>query len=278
MTPRSETMALVLAYDGTDYAGWQVQPNAPTIQGEVEAALARVHGVNPGELRVAGSGRTDAGVHALGQVASYRPPSTRAPHVLETALLDLLPPAVRVLAARSMPEDFHARRSATGKIYRYRIVNRRVMLPFEARYAWHVTRRLDIDAMRDAARSLVGRHDFAAFASTGGQAESTTRDIRRLDVRLCGGGIVEIEAEADGFLYHMVRNITGLLVDIGTGRRLPAESARILASRRRDALSVGAPPQGLCLQRVVYDHAPGFEAWPLPMLESPRAMQRERLP
>jgi tRNA pseudouridine38-40 synthase len=251
-------MALVVAYDGTQHAGWQLQPNAPTIQGELERALGVVHGVDE-RVSVVGAGRTDAGVHALGQVASYRQPTLRRPDVLARALDALLPEAIRVLTVVPVHASFHACRSAREKTYVYRVVNRAQMLPFEARYAWHVRGRIDLSAAREAAASLVGRHDFAAFASAGGQSESTVRDLRRLEVRACDGDVVEIEARADGFLYRMVRNLTGFLVEVGLGRRPARDAARVLATARREEAGVTAPARGLCLVRVAYDVELGFE-------------------
>ncbi len=250
-------VALVVAYDGRGFAGWQVQPDRPTVQGTVEAALDRVHGVPAGTVRIVGAGRTDAGVHALGQVASYLPPTPRSPEVLRAALAGLLPETVRVLAVREMPAGFHACRSATGKVYRYRVVNRELALPFEAPFAWHVRAPLDLAAMRAAAAHLVGRHDFAAFQTSGSPTETTVRTLRRLEVRERPGGIVEIEAEGDGFLYRMVRNLVGLLVEVGLGRRSPGEAARVLATRDRAAAGRTAPARGLCLVRVLYP--PGLD-------------------
>jgi len=250
-------VALVVAYDGRDFAGWQVQPDHPTVQGVLEAALDRVHGVAPGTVRIVGAGRTDAGVHALGQVASYHPPTPRSPDVLRAALAGLLPETVRVLAVREMPGEFHACRSATGKVYRYRLVNRELALPFEAPFAWHVRALLDLGAMRAATAHLVGRHDFAAFQTAGSPTETTVRTVRRLEVRERPGGIVEVEAEADGFLYRMVRNLVGLLVEVGLGRRLPEDAARVLAARDRSAAGRTAPARGLCLVRVLYP--PGLD-------------------
>ena len=249
----STSFALELAYDGTDFAGWQLQPHAPTVQGCVESALATVHGEESGRIPIVGAGRTDSGVHALGQVAGYRQPSPRSAETLRLALDKLLPASVRLVRIGPVPASFHACKSATGKIYRYRVVNRALMLPFERHYSWHIKIPLDLGSMREAARSIEGRHDFAAFASAGGQSKTTVRTLRRLAIREDGGGVLEIEAEADGFLYRMVRNLTGLLVEIGMGRRDPGEARHILESRERAEACVCAPPQGLCLVRVFYD-------------------------
>lgn len=249
---RPSPLALKVAYDGTHFAGWQVQPAAPTVQGLLQQVLDKVHGTPPGTVSIVGSGRTDSGVHALGQVASYFPPTPRSPEVLLQALTKLLPPAVRVLDIREAPIDFHACRSATGKIYRYRIINRFEILPFEAPWAWHQRLPLNLAAMRHAAADLVGTHDFASFATAGGQSETTVRTVRRLALLERGGGVVELEAEADGFLYRMVRNLAGLLVEIGRDRRPPSDAWRVLALRQRAAAGITAPPQGLCLVRVFY--------------------------
>ncbi|MBP7148443.1 MAG: tRNA pseudouridine(38-40) synthase TruA [Acidobacteria bacterium] len=244
-------LAIVLAYDGRGYHGWQLQPGRPTVQGTLQRALDRLHGLEAGSVSVVGAGRTDAGVHALGQVASYFPPTARAPETLQAGLAGLLPEDLRALAVREMPREFHACRSASGKVYRYRIINRELALPFESPWAWHVRAPLDTAAMRAAAAALVGRHDFAAFASAGGQSATTVRELRRLALRE-DDGTVSVEAEGDGFLHRMVRNITGFLVDVGRGRRRADEAAAVLASCDRRRAGGTAPARGLCLVRVIY--------------------------
>lgn len=253
MTP--PVVALVVAYDGGPFNGWQFQPGQPTVQGELERVLRIVHG-DPG-LAVAGAGRTDTGVHALGQVASFFQSVPRSAEKLLGGLARLLPASIRVLACRTMPPRFHPCRSSLGKIYRYRIIQRSQVLPFEAPWAWHVPYRLDLGAMRRAAGPLAGLHDFSTFTTQGGQSTSPVRHLRRLEIHERGDGVLEIEAEADGFLYRMVRNITGYLVDVGRGR-FPAESAgEVLAARDRREAGRTAPAQGLCLFRVLYP--PGFD-------------------
>lgn len=248
----AEVLAMRVAYDGTGFAGWQRQPAAPTVQQAIESALATVHGVPAGRVALVGAGRTDAGVHALGQVASWRAPSARAPEVLHAALARLLPPEIRVLALRRMPPSFHARRSALGKVYRYRLVHGRPALPFEVRWCWPVPRPLDLEAIRGAARALEGRHDFASFAGAGSPVRTTVRTIRRIEVIERNAGGVDIDVEGDGFLYRMVRTLVGLLVEIGAGRRPAHDAARVLAARDRRAAGPPAPAAGLCLQRVLY--------------------------
>jgi tRNA pseudouridine38-40 synthase len=244
--------ALVVAYDGGPFAGWQLQPNRPTVQGTLEAALSAIHGAPREAVAIVGAGRTDAGVHALGQVATYRAPNRRGLPELIHGLAGLLPDSVRVVGARRLPASFHACRSATGKLYRYRIINRRIALPFESPWAWLVRPPLDVDAMRKAAGRLVGEHDFSAFASAGGQQESGVRTLRRLALVEQPGGVLELDAEADGFLYRMVRNLAGFLVDVGLGRRRAEEAADVLAAGDRRCAGGTAPPQGLCLVRVDY--------------------------
>lgn len=255
-----ETVALELAYDGRPFAGWQLQPDAPTVQGTLERALARLYGCegSGGRVPVVGAGRTDAGVHALGQVAAFRAPAERGAEELAAGLDALLPPELRVLRLAPAPERFHPCRDAIGKLYRYRIVNRRVMLPFESPWAWHVKAPLELEPVREAAARLEGRHDFASFATSGGQSETTVRQLRRLEPHAGPDGAWVIEAEADGFLYRMVRNLVGLLVEVGLERRAPEEATAVLEARRRSAAGRTAPPQGLCLVRVDYGDADPF--------------------
>lgn len=246
------TYKLTLAYDGTDYAGWQIQPNGTAVQEVVEQAIEKVFGV---KARVHGSGRTDAGVHALGQVAHFQVPKARATiplNRLRIALNRALPGDVRVLKAAVAPEDFHARYSAKEKTYRYQVYCDEVMDPFQRRWALHWPRPLDVAAMRRAARVLVGRHDFAAFsANPQREQETTVRTLKRLAVAR-RGAVVTITATADGFLYKMVRSLTGALLKAGAGRLTVEDIRRILASKQRTAIVETAPPQGLFLVKVRY--------------------------
>lgn len=244
-------LKITVQYDGTDLVGWQRQETGVSVQALLEDALAPFDG---GAVIVHGAGRTDAGVHALAQVATFLLRNAISPSTLARALNGVLPPQVRVLAAEEAPPHFHARFSATGKTYEYRIVNAPMASPFLHRYAWHVPQPLDLEAMRAAAARLAGTHDFAAFQGTGSIVSSTERTIRLLEWE-DGGGYdlpLVLRIEGDGFLRHMVRNIAGTLVDIGAGRWPAGAIDRILASRDRRAAGRTAPPHGLFLTRVLY--------------------------
>ncbi|RMG44758.1 MAG: tRNA pseudouridine(38-40) synthase TruA [Acidobacteria bacterium] len=255
-------VALRLAYDGSGFSGWQRQPGRPTVQGEVERAVARLYGLPPGAVPVQGAGRTDAGVHALAQVAAFAPPAARPLAELARGLARLLPSAVRLTGIAEMPADFHPRRDAALKEYRYRIAHGRVVLPFEAPWTWGIRDRLDVAAMRSAAEGLVGRRDFAAVAAAGGAARGTVRTLHRLEAIERGEGSLEIVAAADGFLYRMVRNLVGLLVAVGTGRLGPDEAAARVAGGDRRALPPPAPARGLALAEVRYDPPVDWKAVP----------------
>ena len=246
-----KVMKLLLQYDGTDFVGWQRQATGTSIQGLLEDAL---HPIEGGHVDVHGAGRTDAGVHALGQVCSFRLTASIQPRSLILALNAVLPPDVRVVDAEVMPAEFHARFSSTGKIYDYRIVTGLVASPFLRRYSWHVRGRLDIDVMREASLRFVGTLDFAALQGHGAVRRSTVRTITRLDWSGAGGteDPLVMRVEGNGFLRHMVRNIAGTLVDIGLRRRAPSEIETILASRSRPQAGPTAPAAGLFLRQVLY--------------------------
>jgi tRNA pseudouridine38-40 synthase len=242
------TLKLVLEYDGFDYCGWQVQAAAPTLQGVIEAALEKVLGER---VRIHGAGRTDAKVHALGQVASFRCPSEIPTTALQRALNSLLPHDIVVHEVQEVPADFHARFSALGKVYAYRILNRPLRAPWRLRYAWHIPQALDLAAVALAGRCLEGTHDFKSFQAAGSKVKTTERTLRALTIAREGDEIV-ISCTANGFLRHMVRNIVGTLVEVGRGARPPADVQRILDGRNRQLAGATAPPQGLCLMHVMY--------------------------
>jgi tRNA pseudouridine38-40 synthase len=243
------TLKLTVEYDGTAYVGWQRQPDGVSIQALIEDALAAFEG---GPVSVHGAGRTDAGVHALAQVASVR---TRAAHdagTIQRALNAVLPLDVRVVAIEDVPASFHARYDAISKTYEYRIVNAPYVSAFQHRYVWHVPGALDIGAMRAGAAALTGRHDFAAFRAVGGDVARTERTIFSLEVETGRRGQLTVRVVGDGFLRHMVRTITGTLVDVGLGRWPADHVARILDGRDRGAAGRAAPPSGLFLVAVGY--------------------------
>ncbi len=245
-----QTYKLILAYRGSDFYGWQRQDPHPTAQLALENALKKIFGKS---FHVAGSGRTDRGVHALAQVASCRLPANHSPETLHRALNFHLPPGVRVLSVTKEKPKFHARFSARGKTYLYRIVNDPFLHPLEIGRAWHVPRPLDLKAVRQAARLFVGRHDFASFTSNPGyERESTVRRIRSLRILRKPGSVLEFTFEGDGFLYRMVRNLVGALVKVGHGRLSVAECKKILAARSRSTAPPTAPAEGLYLVKVRY--------------------------
>jgi tRNA pseudouridine38-40 synthase len=239
---------MLLEYDGTEYSGWQLQPDARTVQGVLETALATAlrHPV-----RVAASGRTDAGVHALGQVATFRTEHTIDGRELRRSLNALTPPDVAVREITLVADGFDARRHATARVYEYRIWTQAWRSAFWHRFTWHVPRALDLVAMRFAAGALVGEHDFGAFQASDCDAEQPVR-------RVVHSGFTEAEGlcvyriEANAFLKHMVRAIVGTLVEVGTGQRGADDMAAVLAARDRKRAGQTAPPQGLVLVAVHY--------------------------
>jgi len=246
------TIKIVLAYDGADFAGWQIQPNRPTIQQALAAALERVIGE---KVLPQGSGRTDAGVHALGQVASFSTQSPIPPRNLVIALNDVLPPAIRVLSAEQAPAAFHARHSAKSKIYRYRIWRGEICPPELARYVYHHPYPLKEEAIQRAAVTVIGEHDFTSFAAVdpekGEPENSNVRTIMFSKFDRTGDELI-YEVEGNGFLHHMVRNLVGTFLLVGKGSLSAGDIPRILAARDRSAAGHTAPASGLWLVRVNY--------------------------
>jgi tRNA pseudouridine38-40 synthase len=266
---RERNLRLTLAYDGTGFVGWQRQAQGASIQGLLEDALSRIEG-RP--VTVIGAGRTDAGVHALGQVAGVRLGHAIDVRTLARALNAVLPPAVRILRVDEVPPGFHARFSALGKTYHYAVANVEVVSPFASRYVWHVPQRLDTARMAAAAEVLAGRHDFSAFQSSGAAVRTSVRTIEVSAFRRAGpgepawvppglpgqpGALFIYEVVAEGFLRQMVRAMVGTLVEVGLGRLEAGEMAAILAAGDRRRAGPTAPAAGLCLVAVRYDHEGG---------------------
>jgi tRNA pseudouridine38-40 synthase len=256
-------LRLLVAYDGTDYLGWQRQPQGETIQAVLEAVAARITGE---PVKLIGSGRTDAGVHALGQVANFMTPNPIPCPNLMKALNGSLPSAIRILEASEAPAEFHSRYQANAKTYVYRILQSQVALPFISRYALHYPYPLNYQDMDQGARFLEGRHDFTSFAAAQDATEETVANGRRIEessavrtiyssriVRRLRTSMLVYRVRGDGFLRHMVRNIVGTLIEVGRGKLQPNEITRILATRDRSLAGPTAPAQGLCLVNVEYN-------------------------
>jgi tRNA pseudouridine38-40 synthase len=237
---------VVLAYDGTDFRGWQRQPDGRTVQGVLEEAVRKV---TQKKTVVHGAGRTDAGVHALGQVANFRGAFKLTDDVLLRALNAVLPPDVRIFSLEPAPDGFHARKSARSKVYRYRIVHAPQMSPLDRRYVLHWPYPLDLRAMRQAARLFVRTDDFSAFSSN--RERSPVRTVRRSEIRKTGPEIV-YTVEAGGFLRYMVRTIVGTLIEVGRGRIAPDQVEEIFRRRDRSLAGPTAAARGLTLVRVDY--------------------------
>lgn len=243
---------LTLTYDGTRYSGWQIQPNAPSIQQCLQEALATfLSGEN---IAVIGSGRTDAGVHAINQVAHFKTQHELNPNRLLLALNGLLPRDIRVKKVEIAPLTFHSQCSAIGKEYHYYLYLERVLDPFRRLYCWHVLRKLDVALLHEAATLFIGTHDFTSFANephAGSVAKNPVRTIYRLSICPAEGGL-RLEFEGNGFLYKMVRNIVGTLIEVASHRLTIADLIAIFEAKDRRTAGRAAPPQGLFLMRVDY--------------------------
>jgi tRNA pseudouridine38-40 synthase len=243
---------LTLEYDGTDFVGWQRQPNGRSVQEVLEAALAELLGA---PVPTAAAGRTDAGVHALGQVVALDSPRALPAQAYVRGLSALLPGDVAVVGADEVPDDFDPRRWATGKRYRYLISRRPVRAPLLRRTHWEIFSSLDVEAMQTASTSLIGTHDFTSFRAADCEAPHPRRTLRELEVQTVGA-ILRIEVEGTAFLKHMVRNIVGSLVEIGRGRRTSAWIGDVLRARNRTLAGPTAPAHGLTLVEVTYGPGP----------------------
>ena len=239
---------LIIEYDGSAFHGWQRQSSDVSIQSEIEKALFVMTGH---QLVLNGSGRTDAGVHALGQTANFRCDTPLTPDIFQKGLNGLLPDDIVITACTSADNDFHARFNVKSKIYRYHILNRRVPTAVGRQYTWHIRKALDVDAMQAAACHIVGTHDFKSFQGHGSGVKNTVR--RLTDLTICRAtDIITIDVQANGFLRFMVRNIVGTLVEVGTGKMSPDEVGHIIASKDRSRAGATAPAHGLFLVNVNY--------------------------
>ena len=246
---------LLIQYDGTDFHGWQVQENDRTIQGELERVISTLEGKS---VRVTGSGRTDAGVHAEGQVANVFLEQGFAPEQLRKAINGNLWRDIRIMNVEIVPDEFHARFAAKQKTYVYRVINAPVMSPFWRRFAHHVSRPLDVARMNDAARLFLGQHDWTAFASAHSDSENKVRDVRELIVtsvwdERARAALIEFRVSADGFLRYMVRSMVGSLLEVGRGEKSPEEVEAVIISADRKNAPPTAAAKGLTLLKVDYD-------------------------
>jgi len=240
---------LLIEYDGTNYQGWQVQKKGPTIQGVIEEMLSLLTGE---VIHLVGSGRTDAGAHAFGQVAHFKTENQRDVASLRRALNSLLPSDMVIRKAEEVEQDFHARKQSKSKVYEYRILNRDFRSPFQRQYAWHLPQRLDLREMKRAGRILVGEHDFSSFRSTGSLTRTAVRRVLRADWTAGRDGLIRFEIEASGFLKQMVRAIVGTLVEVGRGKLSVEEFQGILDAKDRKKAGPTAPARGLFLKEVKY--------------------------
>lgn len=239
---------LVIEYDGTNYVGWQKQKNGLSISEVIEKAIFHI---TKEEVSLIGSGRTDAGVHARGQVANFFTNSNIPPLKFKDAINSKLPEDISIIKSLEVDEEFHARYSSKGKWYSYTILNRIEPSPFYRKYAAHIKYNIDLEKMIQASKYFIGTHDFASFKSEGSSVKTTVRTIYRLDIQK-QGDVIRLDFEGDGFLYNMVRIITGTLIDVARGRIKPDDIDYILKSKNRSLAGFTAPACGLCLEKVYY--------------------------
>lgn len=240
---------ITIEYDGSAYHGWQRQSSERTIQGEIENALKTMTG---NSVAVTGSGRTDAGVHALNQTANFRCAASLSPEVFLKGLNSLLPEDIVISSCKIVPEKFHARYDVKSKVYHYRILNRTLPAAISRQYAWHIRKKLNLSTMQEALRCIIGSHDFKAFEGSGSPRVSTVRCIINADLVKAENDYLVLKIEGDGFLKFMVRNIVGTLVDVGFDKITPHGFKQILISKDRNLAGITAPAHGLFLMEVKY--------------------------
>ena len=240
---------ITIEYDGSAYHGWQREAEDRTIQGEIENALMTMTG---DRFTVTGSGRTDAGVHALNQTANFRCATSLTPKAFLKGLNSLLPEDIVITSCKVVPEKFHARYDVKSKVYHYRILNRLLPAAISRQYAWHIRKKLDLEAMKEAIYCILGSHDFKAFEGSGSPRASSIRSIINADFVITDNDYIVLRIEGDGFLKFMVRNIVGTLVDVGLDKITPDDFKQILVSKDRNLAGITAPAHGLFLMEVKY--------------------------
>ena len=244
-----KNVKIIIEYEGTDYHGWQCQADLPTVQKTIEDAIRKI---TREDVKITGSGRTDAGVHAIGQVANFFIETQMDTDTLRKALNSTLPRDISIIKTQEVPDGFHAQFSSRSKVYEYRIFNRPHPPALQRNRVWHIQEKLDTKKMREAAAYLEGTHDFSVFATADITVKTTVRTVKRVHVRKTREGIISVEIEADGFLKRMVRMITGTLVETGRGKLSPEGFAQILAEGQKTKNVFTAPPGGLFLKKVIY--------------------------
>ncbi len=240
---------LIIEYDGTAFHGWQIQPGLETIQGVIKERIAQI---TQGEVNLIGAGRTDAGVHALGQVANFQTESTIDLAALQRGLNSLLAPDIVITAIEEVAEDFHARFSARSKTYEYHILNCAYPSVFLKAYAWFIPHKLDLDSMERCGRLLIGSHDFSSFRASGDESRHSVREVIHFEIERREGDLIIIVIEANAFLREMVRSIVGTLVDVGRGKTSAEEFKQIFEAKDRRKAGMTAPAQGLFMKEVKY--------------------------
>ena len=244
-----QNFKITIEYDGSAYHGWQRQAEDRTIQGEIENALMTMTG---NSITLTGSGRTDAGVHALSQAANFRCATSLTPETFLKGLNSLLPEDIVITSCKTVPEKFHARYDVKSKVYHYRMLNRLLPAAISRQYAWHIRKKLNLSAMQEALRCVIGSHDFRAFEGSGSPRTSTIRCIINADLVKTDNDYLVLKIEGDGFLKFMVRNIVGTLVDVGFDKITPDDFKQILVSKNRNLAGITAPAHGLFLIEVKY--------------------------